>query len=465
MRRHGGHRLPIESTLRRVAEWLGPWHVQGRTANLLSVVLLVSVGWDLIIVLYGQSGLLGQTELGLVLAVVCYPVLAGCVALAFLRDFARPGSRSWMTLPMIPARPVLVLALVLEVSQVPSAIGTHAPVYQDVTPSVICAARDVLHGTDPYLTPELRCLRSLKVSLILATPLQAGPFRDLATYPSLGQDRAVARSTRGHGYATAAFPVYGYPPLSFLWMLPVAMGSRGIWAIWTLIWAAAWLLLAGRLAGRWWPALTLIFLLQWGAGSLLGDAAQGNAEFFAVALLALAALKLSSPRWSAVALGLAVATSQIAWLVVPGYLVLSRYSRDTRQRLLWLGGTVLVTALPWMFAYPAGAPAILKLVVQPTYAQGVGIVALSSAVSLLPLLPKPAYFAATGAVELILLTLGARAERWAILALILAPAALWFSWRSELNYLELLPVLASAAAVGMGHRQDTAHRSEVDRAW
>ena len=448
--------------LRDVTRWLGPWHVQGRTANLLGVAVLASVGWDLIVVLYGQTGLLGQTEMGLVLAVASYPVLAGGVALAYLSKAEAAGHRSWMAIPLIPSRPVLVLALGLVVSQVPSSIGTHAPVYQDVTPSVICAARDVLRGTDPYLTPELRCLRSLEVPVVLATPLRAGPFKDLATYPTLEQERAVARSTRGHGYATAAFPVYGYPPLSFVWMLPVAMGSRGSWAIWTLIWATAWLLLAARLAGRWWPAFTLIFLLQWGAGGLLGDAAQGNAEFFAIALLALAGMTLSSARWSALLLGLAVATSQIAWLVVPGYLVLSRYSHDGWKRLVWLGGTVLLATVPWMIAYPAGASAIVKLIMQPTYPQGVGIVALSSVLPLLPMLQKPAYFAVTGAVELILLALGARTERWAILAVILVPAALWFSWRSELSFLGLLPLLAGAVAVGIESRGVGEDRFEAD---
>ena len=462
MRPRGGRRWPFESAISNVASWLGPWHVQGRTANILGVVVLVSVSWDLMVVLYGQTGLARQSELGLVVAVAGYPVLAAGVALAYLRGPGWSGSRSWMALPLVPARPVLALAALLVVSQVPSSIAPHAPIYQDVTPSVICAARDVLHGSDPYLTPELRCLRSLKVSVVLATPLRAGPFSHLATYPTLEQERAVARRAESHGYATAAFPLYGYPPLSFLWMLPVAMGSRGSWAIWTLLWALAWLSVASRIAGRWWPAVTLIFLLQWGAGGLLGDAAQGNAQFFAAALLALAALKLSSPRWSAVALGLAVATSQIAWLVVPGYLVLGRHFGDGWKRLLWLGGTALLATVPWLVAYPAGVSAILKLIVQPTYPQGVGIVALSAAVPLLPMLPKPMYFAATGAVELTLLALGAKTERWAILAVVLSPAALWFSWRSELSFLGLLPLLAGAVAVGMERRGIRDDRLEDD---
>lgn len=463
MRPRGGPRGPIESAIHDVALWLGPWRVQGPTANLLGVSLMASVGWDLIVVLGGQTALLGPTELGVVVAVASYPMLASGVAWACLRQGEAAGARSWAAFSLIAARPVLALSLVLLASQVPGDISPRAPVYQDVTPSVICVARDLLHGSDPYRTPEVRCLSSLNLSIALATPLQAGPFRDLATYPTLKQARAVARSSIEQRFATAAFPVFGYPPLSFLWMLPVAMGSRGNWALWTLVWAAAWLVLAGRLAGRWWPGLTLIFLLQWGVGGVLGDAAQGNAEFFAIALLALAALTLASPRRSAVALGLAVATSQIAWLVVPGYLVLSRHSRDRWRRLLWLGGTVLVATVPWMIAYPAGPLAILKLIMQPTYAKGIGVVALSAVVPLLPLLPKPVYFAATGAVELVLLTLGARMERWAILAVVLAPAALWFSWRSELKFLGLLPLLAGAAAVGVERRGVRADRPGGDR--
>lgn len=401
------------------------------------------------LVLDGQTGLLRATEVGVLLAVAAYPMLVSGLAWAFLRHGWPAGRASWTALPLVVARPIMVLSLVVLATQVPSDISANAPVYQDITPSVICAARDVLQGQDPYQTPELRCLRALDVPVALATPLRAGPFRDLATYPTVRQELAVEHTARARGYQTGAFPIFGYPPLSFVWMLPAALGHRGSWALWTLIWAAAWLGVAGKLAGRWRPAVVLILSLQWATGGALGDAAQGNSEFFAVALLALALLLLDSPRLSALALGLAAATSQIAWITLPGYLLLVRHLDNGRRRLWWLAGTVALTTLPWAVAYPAAPLAMWRLVVQPAYPLGIGLVALSSVSPLLPLLPKASYLAATAAAELVLLAVSLRSRESAALAVVLAPAALWFSWRSETSFLGLVLVLACAATVGL----------------
>ncbi len=450
---------------RAILAWLGPWRVEGILAQRLGVVCGASVLWDVLLVLDGQSTAVSATVLGVAAAIVAYPVLTAWTVRAFLTNAPGRGVRPWAARLLVCARPLVLLTLLGIALQVPTDVSPGAPVYQDVSPSVICAARDVLGGHDPYRTPELQCLHELHVSPVLATPLRAGPFANLASYPTPAQELAVARETRDQGYRTAAFPYFGYPPLSFLSMLPVAYASRGMWALWTLLWAAGLLLGLGRLAGRYWPAVILIFTLQWSSGGVLGMAAAGNAEFFAIGLMALAFVLMDSPRVSAVLLGLAVATSQLAWLVVPGYLVWSRWLPLPGRRLCWLCTTVGIAVLPWLVVYPDAASAILRLLTQPSYPFGIGVVALRFLAPSLPVIDKSVYLAATAAAEMVALLVGSLYAAWAPLAVVLAPTALWLSWRSETSYLGLLPVLACAVALGLDrlHRQAAAARDPGPR--
>ena len=434
---------------RSILAWLGPWRVEGALAQRLGVVFGASVLWDVLLVLDGQSTAVPATVLGVAAAIVAYPILTAWTVRAFLTNARSRGVRPWAARLLVCARPLVLLTLVVIAIQLPADLSPGATVTQDVSPSVICAARDVLVGHDPYRTPQLRCLHELHISPVISTPLQAGPFAKLASYPSPAQEQAVARDTQRQGYRTAAFPYFGYPPLSFLSMLPVAFGSRGMWALWTLLWAAGLLLALGRLAGRYWPAVILIFTLQWSRGGVLGMAAGGDAEFFAVGLMALAFVLMDSPRVSAVLLGLAVATSQLAWLVVPGYIVWSRWLPLPGRRMLWLGATVGVAVLPWLVVYPDAASAILRLLTQPSYPFGIGVVDLRLLAPSLPVIDKSVYLATTAAAELVALFLGSLSPTWAPVAVLLGPAALWFSWRSEMSYLSLMPVLACCVALGL----------------
>ena len=438
---------------RAILAWLGPWRVEGILAQRLGVVCGASVLWDVLLVLDGQSAAVAATVLGVAAAIVAYPVLTAWSVRAFLTNAPSRGVRPWAARLLVCARPLVLLTLLGIAVQVPTDVSPGAPVYQDVSPSVICAARDVLGGHDPYRTPELQCLHELRISPVLATPLRAGPFAKLASYPSSAQELAVARETQGRGYRTAAFPYFGYPPLSFLSMLPVAYASRGMWALWTLLWAVGLLFALGRLAGQYWPAVVLIFTLQWGLGGVLAMAAEGNAEFFAIALMALAFLLMDCPRVSAVLLGLAVATSQLAWLVIPGYLVWCCWLPQPGRRLRWLGVTAGIAVLPWFAVYPDAASAIFRLLAQPSYPLGIGVVALHFLAPSLPVIDKSVYLATTAAGELVALLLGSLSPIWAPMAVVLGPAALWLSWRSLPSYLGLMPVLACCVALGLDRLQ------------
>lgn len=434
--------------MRGLLRWLGPWRAEGATASRLGVVFLVALAWDVIVALEGETAV-GSTGAGLVLAVAAYPVLALLSAAALLSPAGRwLRSRWWPALVSI-SRPLLLVMLVVVAVQVPSFVSPGARVLTDVTPSVICAARDLLRGQDPYRTPELLCLHRLGVPVVEATPLQLGALAHQRRYPSQARLRSLERTASTHGYRSREFPLFGYPPMSFVWMLPVAGAARNWWAIWTLCLAALWMLALARISRRWWPVVLVVVLLQWGTGSALSAATQGDSEFFTFALMALSLFLIDAPRRSAVALGLAAASNPLAWIMVPGYLALCLHLGQRRRRLLWLVGTAALAVVPWILVFPDTLPGMAALIRQPAFAFGVGLTALNVVQPIAPLLPKAFYFALLGVGEVAVVALAATGRRLAPAAPVLAVALMWASWRSEANYLGQLPLLACAMAVGL----------------
>ena len=429
--------------------WLGPWHVEGTTARRLGIVLVASLIWDVLVVLDGESSIVHPTPFGVVAAVIGFPLLVWWLVAGFLKAEDGRSGRRWSSSVLQVARPLFILLAGFVLSQVPLETNPHAPILRDATPSVICAARNVLDDSNPYHTPELMCLHDLGVPLALATPLRAGPFRTQAAVPTLAEARRVEAASRHNNYRTDAFPTFGYPPMSFVWMLPVARLERGAWAGWTLVWAAAWLILSLRLARRWWPAVGSILLLQWATGGVLGEASQGDAEFFAVACLAVALMMLDKPHWSGFAMGLAVAGNQLAWVVLPAYVLLAVTLPHARVRLGWMVATIGLLVGPWLVVYPGALHAMLALVTQPAYPLGIGLVALSVVVPVLPLLSQHVYTLAVVGAEVVVIGATAWVRSLTPLAPVLACAVLWLSWRSATNYLGQVPLLACAIAIGL----------------
>ena len=159
------------------------------------------------------------------------------------------------------------------------------------------------------------------------------------------------------------------------------------------------------------------------------------------ALFALAAWLLRRSRLSAVALGLAIATRQQAWLVAPFLLVWAaqRYGRReaVARGALALGIAVLIH-VPFLIGAPAAVirgmtdPALLPL--EPW---GIGPAKLA-ADGTGPLLPRPAYLIAAVAAYVALLAGFASRRMRGALALPLAP--LWLSWRALQSYFAFLPI-------------------------
>ena len=427
---------------------LRPWRVSGTTAQRLGVLFVVVLVWDLVLALDGHipAGWAG----GVIAAtVVCYPCLAVVCALALGQP--PPGWLvRWRPQRVLVVAPALTLVMAVVVGlQVPGYLRSRSGIGADVTAATLCAAQDVLAGRDPYRTPEVACLGRLHASILVATPLARGRFAGRRRYPSDAALRRAAVAAGRHEGRSRAFPVFGYPPMSFVWMLPVARAGPTARVAWTLAGAAVWLVVTGLAAGWLWPAVVMLLLLQFGGGSVLAAAAQGDGEFFAYALATLALVLLDRQRWSAVLLALAAATNPLTWVIVPGYVVLAARLPRPSRRLGWFAAALAAAVVPWLLVYRDAGAAIVALVRQPAYAYGIGLVT--------ELGPAPApvlrtvLFAVAALGLALVVGVCAWRGRWTAAAPAVAVALLWASWRSDANYLAQLFPLAVSMAVGL-HR-------------
>ncbi|MHB1501836.1 MAG: hypothetical protein ACYCYK_11835 [Candidatus Dormibacteria bacterium] len=326
-----------------------------------------------------------------------------------------------------------------------------------MTASIACASRQVLHGRDPYLEPELQCLHSLGAPVALGTPLQTGVLAHQRTYPTAAEEAAIARAVARNGWRTSAFSTFGYPPMAYVWMLPAASGNLSDWVAYTTVAALVWLLIAGLGAGPSWPALVLVLLVQVGDGGVMSAALHGDGEFFGYGVAALALVWVDRRRLSGLLMGVAMACHPLVWTVWFGYALFTRTVPGFRERMLWSLGTALVLIVPWLVLERHSLEAIWGLVVQPTFGQGLGIVSVFT--------PAPAPFLRHALLALVVggfaslcILAWFRRELLPVLPVV-AISFMWLGWRSEVSYLSEVFPFAAAMTIGL-HRLQAQRRRE-----
>ena len=320
------------------------------------------------------------------------------------------------------------------------------------------AAALLLQGRNPYTNSDIvHLVRIFSIQPDWTTPLREGQFAGRLTYPSPVEMRTVLDTDLKAGIAPEFESKVSYPALSFLSLLPfIGLGIYNVLIFYFLSYLVlvgiAWKLVRPELR----PWVLLLGLANVG---MLSSVVGGNLDIFNMLLIVFAWL-LRDRKWSsAIFLGLAVATKQPSWLLVPFYGIMAwrNYSfKEAVRRLSIAGAVALAINLPFILWDPhAWLSGVLAPVVDPMFPMGDGLISLSFA-SILPFFPTWVYSILE--VSTMFLCLG---WYWRVCkknpeaALILAFVPLFFAWRSLPSYFycsayPLFVLLTSRGLPGFG---------------
>jgi uncharacterized membrane protein len=257
------------------------------------------------------------------------------------------------------------------------------------------AAALLLRGQNPYTQSDIvSAIRDFHQQPKFTTPLQQGKLLYQQDYPTPDQLSALlAQEPAGHPDRVLEFESHvSYPALAFLTLVPLVWAGFPTVLPFYLLCLALLAVIGLRYVRRdlrWW--LVVLFLADI---PVLNSVMAGDLDVLYILLIFLA--WLTWRRWwlSAVLLGLALASKQIAWFYLPFYVIFIYQRRGLRNGAARLGLAALlflVINLPFILvnstAWIAGVLAPMR---DPMFPEGAGFVALSVG-KLMPFLPHGAY--------------------------------------------------------------------------
>jgi hypothetical protein len=349
----------------------------------------------------------------------------------FVRLGLRPTWRPFLLVEVL----ILTLAVLAGISAVVSPTPRS-----DQPLTLACAARDLLHGHDPYATFEPQCLNALDYRGVSLTPLRSGPFAHSITGPSSSTLAAVAKREESRG-THAGFPAFGYPPEAILTLLPVAYDSWTAVALWVAL-LCALLLLAIYLPRP--RAPTSVIVWQLAALALVWFPFGWNPELVGYLLIGVSFSLIHLRRISSVALGLAVLTTPMGWVAAPIHLALSWGDPHHWRRYAAFLATLLVGALPWWIWDHALPVQLWRFITLPEFPTGAAVGMLVSSQSTLKPLLLVAFLLAIAACAYVAVKLPQWG--WAMAALVWG--AFLVSWRAPLYYYDAAFWLSPAVLAG-----------------
>src|SRR5438876_6435806 len=299
------------------------------------------------------------------------------------------------------------------------------------------AAVLLLHGKNPYTDSNMLDLaRHFSIQPNWTTPLQRGQFANRLDYPTMVDFQTVLDTDLKAGTAPEFESKVSYPSLSFLTLVLFALfHDYNVLPFYLLSYlllvAIAWKVARPDMR-KWVLLLAVANVPMW------SSTAGANLDIFYTLLIVLVWL-LRDKRWSsAVFLGLALASKQIAWFFIPFYLimVMRHYGlKETIYRLAIAGSIGLAINLPFILWNPqAWIAGVLAPVADPMFPMGVGLINLS-VTHLLPFFPKWVYNAMeAGAMLASLVWYWRICKKFPEAAMLLAVLPLFFAWRSLASY-------------------------------
>lgn len=375
-------------------------------------------------------------------------------------EFARQHGARWQKMALLRTMALLLIGCVVGVIAV--ALWFFPPAYSnDGTSLDTNAAFLLLEGKNPYVDSNIiDVARRFHIEPDWTTPLRVGQFAGRLDYPSTVDFRSTFDTALKARQAPEFESRVSYPALAFLTLVPfVFLHISNVLPFYLLsylllVWIA-WKVTKKEMR----PWMLLLALAN---VPMLSGTISGNLDLFYVLLIVLAWL-MRERRWlSALFLGLALASKQIAWFFVPFYAILiwRQYGpREAGLRLMLAGGVALAINLPFIIWNPgAWLAGVLAPMADPMFPLGVGLVNLSSS-HLLPYLPNWVYLSLeAGAMAALLACYWRICRVCPEAAMLLAVLPLFLAWRSLPSYFScaafpLFVLMMARAKKQTGNRQ------------
>ena len=326
--------------------------------------------------------------------------------------------------------------------------------YNDSTILVQQATENLLNGENPYLHANIiEGLLAFNGAPDRVTPLREGRFKDIFPYPALHELELLYQdSIRDPSDPPEELESrFCYPAGAFLLPAPfIALGIDD------LRWVLGGFALAGLAFAVWRiprAGSKLVFL----GGAVISlefwnSIGAGETSMLIFPLLMVAWLSLSHNRWlSLVFMGLAVATKQTAWFILPFYLVLFLKTYGWRRVPAAAGlivGVFLAVNLPFAVTdFKLWLDSVLSPMLDPMFPLGVGIVTLvtSGLIDVHSSLPFTIMEVAAGILALVWYYRHCR--EYPHVGLVLAVLPIFFAWRSLWTYFYYVGIIALAGVL------------------
>ncbi len=331
-------------------------------------------------------------------------------------------------------------------------------VYGDAAALEHQATDNFLEGENPYKEANIiTAAMEFDVPSGKLTPLRTGQFAEDFPYPDFDEIEELYVNAQA---APDEIPLeleskFSYPAASFILPAPfIALGIDDLRIIFPLfvLPALGYVIWRTKTKMRFYFIAALVASLD-----LWNSLSSGETGFLVFPLLLMAWLLYRKNLWlSAIFMGIAIATKQIAWFLFPFYLILILREKGLRKAVS-IGaiacGVFLAFNLPYILADPGlWLSSVMAPMMDDLFPNGAGIIMLSytgliDAKSSLPftIIEVTALLAA-------LIWYFGNCRRFPETALVLAVFPIFFSWRSGWTYFFYIDIIMLAAILLYGYK-------------
>jgi hypothetical protein len=328
---------------------------------------------------------------------------------------------------------------------------TEGFTYNDATALNQQASQMLLKGENPYAKSNIiSAAEEFKVPTSYLTPLKQGDFAEVFPYPTEEQmDEALSKAEASTNTTPVEFESkVSYPAGSFLFQAPfVALGLKDTRWFYLLCAVVMVAVIFWKAPKKLRPLVVIAFITNLALWNLIST---GQTDTLYLLFILLGWIFRKQLWLSALFMGLAATTKQIAWLFILFYLILIFREvgwRRTFQSFGVIALAFIATNLPFIFNAPqAWMHGVLAPILDPMFPKGAGLVAFSIA-GILP--PNSLLFTLieVGVLILALVWYYFNCRKYPQAGLLLAVLPLFFAWRSFSAYFYFASLLVFGAVI------------------